>query len=145
MWENLQRGKTWGTNPLGKGGKKRKKQKSPRILFVSIVAGITYKTVGYDHKVINTMHKHEWLYSLRHNPYKDSPQKSKSAIRHELFGHFVTFCMVDANLAVSEQSFYHVHITLQVPYHLVFHQSEKGNRVCVYKSPLDSEIHMSHL
>lgn len=82
------------------GGKKRKKHKSPRILFVSIVAGITYKTVGYDHKVINTMHKHEWLYSLRHNPYKDSPQKSKSAISHELFGHFVLFggCKFSSNL-----------------------------------------------
>lgn len=132
--------------------RERKKQKSPRILFVSIVAGITYKTVGYDHKVINAMHKHEWLYSLRYNPYKDSPQKSKSAIRHELFGHFVTFCMVDANLAATCSEFlpctYNT-ACLPVAYHLVFHQCEKGNRVCVYKSPLDSEIHneihMSHL
>lgn len=147
MWENLQRGKTWGTNTLGKGKKKereRKKQKSPRILFVSIVAGITYKTVGYDHKVINAMHKHEWLYSLRHNPYKDSPQKSKSVIRHELFGHFVTFCMVDANLAATCSEVlpctYNT-ACLPVAYHL--------DRVCVYKPPLDSEIHneihMSHL
>lgn len=124
--------------------RERKKQKSPRILFVSIVAGITYKTVGYDHKVINAMHKHEWLYSLRHNPYKDSPQKSKSAIRHELFGHFVTFCMVDANLAATCSEVlpctYNT-ACLPVAYHL--------DRVCVYKPPLDSEIHneihMSHL